>query len=292
MSANTSFTHDRIRTLFTTVILSIGLAAAANAAPPAPSIIASAQSPITVEAGDYTLMGVSIAMVSGDYVPYHSHLGPDLILVFEGEVLNNKQGKETTVKAGEFWLDLPGERHAVTNSGDITARLWASALLPKGDTSLMPSAQFPLNVEAGEYTLVSHVLDFAPGAEMPAHVHGGRVVSYILAGEITLLENDVSKQLTTYQSWTEVPEVTYSVSNASGSTARVATSMLLPEGVDEITFVTSPTAPATEVVATPENIPTVETVPNSSTQFLPALIGAGLLLILLAVGYYLRHRTL
>src|SRR5215216_3972981 len=116
------------------IVLTAGLLA--GYAPPAPTVVAQAHSPITVEAGDYTLIGLSVSLSPGEYVPYHSHGGPDLVTVFEGEVINHKQGKDQTTKVGESWLDQPGERHAVTNASDTKARLWASALLPKGDKSL------------------------------------------------------------------------------------------------------------------------------------------------------------
>ena len=261
--------------------------------PPAPTVAAHAQFPVTVEAGDYTLVGAFVSLSPGEYVPYHSHGGPDLVTVLEGEVIEHEPGSDQTVKAGESWINQRGERHAVTNSGDIKAHLWAIALLPQGDTSIEPNAQIPLNVKAGEYNLISFVLDFAPGTELPEQYHGGNTLFYVMDGEITLLEQGATRQLKTYENWTEVPGAVYSVTNASGNNTRVAAGMLLPKEAEETTFVSTPTPAVTQEVANSNvsspTLPATQDVPNSNSQILPVLIVVGLLLIVLAVGFYLRR---
>jgi quercetin dioxygenase-like cupin family protein len=270
------------------IVLLAGLLA--GYAPPAPTVVAQAQFPITVEAGEYTLVGVFVSLSPSEYVPYHSHGGPDLITVLEGEVIEHEPGNDRTVKAGESWINQAGERHAVTN-GDAKARLWASSLLPKGDTSLVPSAQLPLNVKAGEYNLNSVVFDFAPGAGLPEQYHGGNALFYVVDGEITLLEQGVTRQLKTYETWTEVTGAVYSVTNASGKNTRVAAGMLLPKGAEETTLVSTPTPPATQEVANSNaNTPTSSATQNvSNSSFLSVLIVVGLLLIVLAGGFYFRR---
>jgi len=260
-------------------------------APPAPTVIAHAQSPITVEAGEYNLLGASFALLSGEYVSYHSHGGPDLVTVIEGEVIEHEPGGDRTVKAGESWINQAGERHAVTSSGDTTAHLWASALLPKGDTSITSNVQIPLDVKAGEYYLISFVLDFAPGTGLPEQYHGGNALFYVMDGEITLLEKDATRQLKIYESWTEVPGAVYSVTNASGKNTRIATTILLPKGAEETTFVSTPTPPATQEApnASSPTLPAPHEVPNSNSQFLPVLIVVGLLLIVLIAGFFIRR---
>jgi quercetin dioxygenase-like cupin family protein len=272
------------------IVLMAGLLA--GYAPPAPTVIGQAQGPITVEAGDHILVGLSAILAPGEYIGQHSHRGPDLVTVFEGEVIEHEPAGDRTVKAGESWINQAGEQHSVTNSGDTKARLWASLLLPKGDTSLTPSAQLPLNAKAGEYNLTSLVLDFAPGSGLPEQYHGGDALFYVIDGEITLLENGTTKQVKAFKSWTEVAGAVYSVTNASGNNARVAMSMLLPKGAEETTFVSTPTLSATQNVpnASSPTLPATQDVPDSNSQVLPALIGVGLLLILVA-GFYLRRRS-
>jgi len=260
--------------------------------PPAPTVIAHSQFPITVEAGDYTLLGAFFPLLPSEYISYHSHGGPDLVTVLEGEVTEHEPGGDRTVKAGESWINQAGERHAVTN-GDTKSHLWASALLPKGDASITPNVQLPLNVKAGEYYLISFVLDFAPGAGLPEQYHGGNALFYVIDGELTLLEKNATRQLKTYESWTEAPGAVYSVTNASEKNTRVAASMLLPMAEEETTLVSTPTPLATQEVAN-SNVSTPALSPTqnvSNSQILPALIVIGLLLIVLAAGFYFRRRA-
>jgi quercetin dioxygenase-like cupin family protein len=260
-------------------------------APPAPTVIAHAQFPITVEAGKYNLLGAYFPLLSGEYISYHSHGGPDLVTVLEGEVIEHEPGGDRTVKAGESWINQARERHAVTNS-DAKGRIWAIALLPTGDTSITgPAVQIPLNVKAGEYDLISFVLDFAPGTGLPEQYHGGNALFYVVDGEITLLEQGVTKKFKTYESWTEAPGAVYSVTNVSGKNTRVAAGMLLPKGAEETTLVSTPTPPATQEVANSNvNTPTSSATQNvSNSSFPAALIIVGLLLIVLAAGFYFRR---
>jgi quercetin dioxygenase-like cupin family protein len=258
--------------------------------PPAPTVIAHSQFPITVEAGNYMLLGAYFPLSPGEYISYHSHGGPDLVTVLDGEVIEHEPGGDRTVKAGESWINQAGERHAVTN-GDAKTHLWASALLPKGDTGITANVQIPLNVKAGEYSLISLVLDFAPGAGLPEQYHGGNALFYMMDGEITLVEKGATRQLKTFDSWTEAPDAVYSVTNASGKITRVAAGMLLPKDAEETTVMSSPTPPATQEVANSNvSTPTLPATQNASNpQILPTLIVVGLLLIVLAAGFYLRR---
>ena len=269
------------------IVLMAGLFA--DYTPPVPIIVAKAQSAITVEAGDYELVGLAIIFAPGEGVGQHTHSGPDLVMVFEGEVTNQKLGSERTIKAGESWLDLPGEPHSVQNTGDSKARLWASLLLRKGDQSVLPAAQLPLDVQAGEYNLISFILDFAPGSGLPEQYHGGDAIFYVMDGEIMLMENGATKQVKAFKNWTEVSGAIYSVTNTSASSARVAVSMLLPKGAEETTVVSTPTPPATSSNVSTATLPATQNVSNSS--FLPGLIVVGLLLIVLAAGFYYRRRV-
>src|SRR5205823_3160806 len=56
-----------------------------------------------------------------------------------------------------------------------------------GPTAASQVAQ-PATVVAGDYSLVSLILDFKPGAGIPVHTHPGPVVVTVLEGAITLNE--------------------------------------------------------------------------------------------------------
>jgi len=98
-------------------------------------------------------------------------------------------------------------------------------------------ARFPITMQAGEYDLVSVILDFAPGAGLPDHFHGGHALATVLIGEITLREKGGERIIKTGESWTENPGDLHAAVNASATSARVAVSMLLPKGAEATTII-------------------------------------------------------
>lgn len=98
-------------------------------------------------------------------------------------------------------------------------------------------AAFPITVPAGEYDLLGTILDFAPGARVPNHVHGGHVLVTVLSGEMTLREKGGEKIIKTGESWTENPGDVHSVVNAGVTSARVMVTILLPKGAERTTIV-------------------------------------------------------
>jgi len=98
-------------------------------------------------------------------------------------------------------------------------------------------ARFPITIQAGEYDLVSVVFDFAPGAGLPDHFHGGYALATVLSGEITLREKGAERIIKTGESWTENPGDQHAAVNAAATSARVAVSMLLPKGAEATTII-------------------------------------------------------
>lgn len=113
----------------------------------------------------------------------------------------------------------------------------------KTEQSAMPGpatayqAKFPVTLQAGEYELLTVVLDFPPGAGVPNHMHGGHVLVTVLSGEITLREKGTERIIRTGESWTENPGNIHSAVNAGAANARVAVTMLLPKGGESTTII-------------------------------------------------------
>jgi quercetin dioxygenase-like cupin family protein len=80
---------------------------------------------------------------------------------------------------------------------------------------------------ADAFDEVTVVLDFAPGAGVPAHVHGGPTLVTVLDGAITLKENNTEKTYKAGESWTEMPDHVHAVINGN-NTVRVVVTFLLP----------------------------------------------------------------
>lgn len=98
-------------------------------------------------------------------------------------------------------------------------------------------AMFPITLQSGEYELQSSILEFAPGAGVPEHMHGGHVLVIVLEGKILLKEKGKERTVKAGESWTENPGDHHSVVNAGKTRARVAVSNLLPKGAEATTIV-------------------------------------------------------
>jgi quercetin dioxygenase-like cupin family protein len=84
--------------------------------------------------------------------------------------------------------------------------------------------------------LVQVILEFAPGAGVPLHHHGGPVVVTVLMGEITLRESGTERTVKAGESWTEQPGAPHAAFNKSSGVLRVAVSVLLPKGAEVTTL--------------------------------------------------------
>lgn len=102
--------------------------------------------------------------------------------------------------------------------------------------SVFSKAAFPIEIKAGGYDLVSIIFDFPPGAGFPNHFHGGHVLVTVLSGEITLQEKGTERIIKTGGSWTEGPGDVHAAVNAGSASARVAVSILLPQGAEATTI--------------------------------------------------------
>lgn len=60
----------------------------------------------------------------GGYTPYHHHPYEHMNYIIEGEgMLVNAQGEETPLKAGDFALVEPNEKHQYRNKGNVPLTL-------------------------------------------------------------------------------------------------------------------------------------------------------------------------
>jgi len=109
-------------------------------------------------------------------------------------------------------------------------------MAPPGPTTTY-QAKYPLTVRAGDYDLLTVILDFAPGVTVPRHFHGGYVLVTVLSGELTLMEKGTSRVVKAGDSWTENIGDQHSVLNTGTVPTRVAVSILLPKGREVTTLI-------------------------------------------------------
>lgn len=60
----------------------------------------------------------------GGYTPYHSHPYEHMNYIIEGEgALVNEKGEEQPIKAGDFALVMPDEKHQYRNKGNVPFKI-------------------------------------------------------------------------------------------------------------------------------------------------------------------------
>ena len=94
--------------------------------------VAVAAYPISVTAGEYRIYDFVVDFPPGSMTPRHVHGGPVVVTVVTGELVLQRGGGERVVKAGESFLEVPGDVHALANRGPIAARISAAELIPNG----------------------------------------------------------------------------------------------------------------------------------------------------------------
>ena len=118
------------------IIVFAGLVAHAQQAPPAPVGVTSKEFPITVTAGQYTLINTVIDLPPGGKIPKHVHGGPAVVTIVSGELTLTDASGAHVLKAGQGATEKAGYAHAVANNGTETARVSVSYLIPKGGKTL------------------------------------------------------------------------------------------------------------------------------------------------------------
>lgn len=110
-----------------------------------------------------------------------------------------------------------------------TSRL--SAPLGAAGPTISYQGEFPLTVDAGDYDLTYLVLDFAPGAQIPLHYHGGPALVVGMEGMLTLRpENGPEHMLMQGDVVNEKAGVRHAMINTGKANARVIAVVLLPKG--------------------------------------------------------------
>lgn len=226
----------------------------------------------------------------GAATPFHRHPGQVLVTVLEGELTFNSNGVEKSYKAGDSFIELPGELGQARNIGTAHTSVMATFVLPweaplsrpePGDKTPQPrpfvSYQFKTDVMpmTESYDVVQLVQDFAPGAATPLHTHPGIVVVTVLSGAITFNVNGGETVYKEGESFVEVPNQVAQARNTGTAPARVMASFLIPPG-----------APLSMAQMAPAALPKTGTAA-------PRILSEWLLLLvvgLIAGGWLMRRR--
>jgi quercetin dioxygenase-like cupin family protein len=221
--------------------------------PPGPTVPFEGSYPVTVAAGEYDLVYLVLDFAPGSAIPFHFHGGPAAVVGMEGELTLRPEGAaEKKLRPKDVVNESMGAKHEMLNISNSLARISAAILLPKGaelttvlakdDTRPGPTVPFmgtyPITVEAGEYSLVNLVLDFAPGAAIPTHYHGGPAVVVGMSGELTLRpQGAAEKNLRPTDVVQERQGAVHEMINVSSQNAVILAGVLLPKGAELTTLV-------------------------------------------------------
>jgi quercetin dioxygenase-like cupin family protein len=103
--------------------------------PPGPKTVYRNSLPGLTMQGEFELVNLILEFAPGAGTPLHTHGGPGIVTVLEGEMVFAPEGKpEIAAKPGESYLDLPGTSHTAVNKSAARAVVSYSVLLPKGGT--------------------------------------------------------------------------------------------------------------------------------------------------------------
>jgi quercetin dioxygenase-like cupin family protein len=285
--------------------------------PPGPKVIYRSVLPNVTMQEEFEIINLILEFAPGAATPLHTHGGPGIVTVLDGEVTFAVEGKPDQVaKPGEFYLDLPGTPHTAANKGISAARVSYVALLPKGATlttvvsgpqtgELPPGPKtifrntLPGVTMQGEFEIINLILEFAPGAATPLHTHGGPGIVTVLDGEITFgVEGKPDQVAKPGEVYLDLPGQVHTAANKTSSPARVSYAVVLQKGAALTTPVggaqTQPTAaapqPSTEH-GTQVGMPrTGGSYSEGMERLLSFSLALALALALLGLGVKLTHR--
>ena len=251
------------RTVFTTLtavlFLMIGTSVAVGQAPPGPVVRHLFRTAGLPQPARFNVAQGILNFDPGAATPFHRHPGQVLVTVLEGENTFSVNGVEKIYKAGESFVELPGDLVQARNAGASRMSVMATYLLPweaplsrpePQDTTPLPrpftSYQFKTDLQpiAEAFDVVQQVLDFAPGAATPVHTHPGIVVVTVLAGELTFKLNGADTVYKAGESFVEVPGQVVQARNASTAQTSVMVSYLIPKDAPLSTVHHAAPAPA------------------------------------------------
>jgi quercetin dioxygenase-like cupin family protein len=133
---------------------------------------------------------------------------------------------------------------------EVTTVIDTAATLPGPTVAYQGS--YPLTVSAGEYDLVNLVLDFAPGAQIPLHYHGGPALVVGKDGELTLRpEGGMEHAVTSGMAVNEKAGARHVMINTGTANASIFAGVLLPKGAELTTLVTAPPAESANTAGMP-----------------------------------------
>lgn len=100
--------------------------------PPGPTKVYESKLEVNNSPAQLDVVQMVLGFAPGAWTPLHSHGGEVLITVVAGEMTVQRQGRETTYKTGDTWIEQAGDIHQAGNTTSAESTVAVTFLLPEG----------------------------------------------------------------------------------------------------------------------------------------------------------------
>jgi quercetin dioxygenase-like cupin family protein len=206
--------------------------------------------PYATSPAQFDVVNQVLDFANGAGTREHRHGGDAFVSVLEGQI-TRKSGDEVRNYAPRQTFTEPKDSlHSVRGTG--RTRVYASFWLSPGAVQTVndPSYAAPevlntapivqkttVGTQPGKFTVTQLVYDFAPGAVLTLHKHGGNGLATVMEGELTFVAATGSQQRAVNTSYSNITSQ-HEVRNNGSTNATLLIVVLLPKGVEATTFVT------------------------------------------------------
>jgi LPXTG-motif cell wall-anchored protein len=287
-----------LRVVLTLVILALPSGVAMGQAPPGPTNPFHSEFDVPKPPAQFDEILVLGEIAPGTTSPRHTTGGDQYITVIAGELTRrafDATPTAQTYKAGDTLVEHAGDVQEVANVGAVPARWLATILVPEGaplttdqqtgaTSQQLPSgltvvhqARTTVEQSPAQFKVIQDELDFAPGAWVPRHTHGGQVFGLVLEGQFTDQRQEGEKTYKTGDSFSEPVNTPHAIGNAGTVNASFFGTILLPPSGAIITIQAPPAAQP------PMTLPRTG---GTAISWMGLIVAA---LILLCAGWWVRR---
>jgi quercetin dioxygenase-like cupin family protein len=197
--------------------------------------------------GTFDIVQQVVEYPSGSFGVQHTHAGPVLIGVLDGEMTVKGGSGDSKVSSGQSLTEVPGKVYQTGNSGSAPAKWVADIFVPAGGAVSTPvpgaSPVGPLVnptvaykwaglSQSGAYDLVQVIQEFEPGAWTQRHKHGGNGVITVIEGQLTFRNAGTETVYKAGDTFREDAGQVLEGGNVGTTKTRTVASFVLPMGAE------------------------------------------------------------